>query len=87
MFILDCGDVGHPVKSSWKLHLEEIPAKLGAMSTELFLISELKNVIEESERRFIKLISSETLHQDLPNSAQSYLFDPNDIPEYLSTNS
>jgi hypothetical protein len=50
-----CGGVGHTVECCWKLHPKKRPAKLGAMSAEPSLISELKSRLEESKKRFLIL--------------------------------
>jgi hypothetical protein len=71
-----CGGVGHPVESCWKLHPEKRPAQLGAMSAEPSLISELKSMLEESERMIpdiVKdvLIKIQRLLEHLPNFGSS----------------
>lgn len=45
------GSVGHPLESFWKLHPKKRLAKLESMSVERSLISELKTMFAESERR------------------------------------
>jgi hypothetical protein len=53
-----CGGVGHPFESCWNLHPEKRPAKLGAMSAEPSLISELKSMLKEFERRIPDIVKA-----------------------------